>query len=82
MSQCFALIQKNITAEIKEIKKEVDGIKQDLMNVKTKVNSLEGFVEYADDSFKKLNEETIPNLEGMIEVERQERLKLEMWGRK
>lgn len=61
---------------------ELSGVRDDIGKLKTTVSHLEHFAEYANTSFQEIQEKTIPNIENKITSEENERIKLDMWGRK
>lgn len=73
--ECFAQLNLKFNIEIQDIKVQLNSVRE-------KSAELENFMTYANQEFQTLHEKTIPDLEGKIEAESEERLKLELWGRK
>lgn len=61
---------------------QISGVQADVECLKTKVSNLEQFAEHSNESIRTIHEETIPNIEDKIAAVDNERVKLDMWGRK
>jgi hypothetical protein len=72
---CFANLHMTINNEIRTVKQEIKETNE-------RVGVLESHAELVNDLIKTLNEETVPNLEDKLNEEANERIRLELWGRK
>lgn len=75
ISECFANLHMTIN-------KEIDTVKHEIKATNARVDMLESHAQLADDQVRVINEQTVPNIEDKIEVEANERIRLELWGRK
>lgn len=64
------------------INNEIRTVKQEIKETNERVGVLESHAELVNDLIKTLNEETVPNLEDKLDEEANERIRLELWGRK
>ena len=64
------------------INNEIRTVKQEIKETNERVGVLESHAELVNDLIKTLNEETVPNLEDKLNEEANERIRLELWGRK
>lgn len=82
LSDCFAMLHVNMN----KVNREIDQVKEEVTEVKKTMAGLQSFAEFTNDSLKEIHEKTVPTLENSfddkIQGEKQERLKLEQWGRK
>jgi hypothetical protein len=75
LADCFANLHMTINNEIRTVKQEIKETNE-------RVGVLESHAELVNDLIKTLNEETVPNLEDKLNEEANERIRLELWGRK
>ena len=75
LADCFANLHMTINNEIRTVKQEIKETNE-------RVGVLEWHAELVNDLIKILNEETVPNLEDKLNEEANERIRLELWGRK
>ncbi|KAK3107739.1 hypothetical protein FSP39_021213 [Pinctada imbricata] len=62
--------------------KDIGCVRNELLEVKTRVTDIEKYVENLEQSLTDINEKSIVNIEQSISDEAHEREKLEQWGRK
>ena len=75
LDDCFANLHMTINNEIRTVKQEIKETNE-------RVGVLESHAELVNDLIKTVNEETVPNLEDKLNEEANERMRLELWGRK
>lgn len=75
IGRCFEQLNSNFRSEINSLRSELKGVKE-------KITAIEGHVEYAQSEFQTLHNETIPSFEDKLTEETNQRLALELWGRK
>jgi len=75
LADCFANLHITINNEIRIVKQEIKETNE-------RVGVLESHAELENDLIKTLSEETVPNLEDKLNEEANERIRLELWGRK
>ncbi|XP_021362403.1 scavenger receptor cysteine-rich domain superfamily protein-like [Mizuhopecten yessoensis] len=61
---------------------QITGLHEEIGSLKTTVSNLEQFADHTNDSLRTIHEKTIPNIEDKITTVDNERIKLDMWGRK
>lgn len=71
IERCFTRLHLKLT-----------GIRDDVNSLKEKVSNLDQFAEHTNDAIRIIHESTIPNIEDKIAAADNERIKLDMWGRK
>ena len=75
IAKCFATLHTQLTGDIVRIQ---DRVKE----TEKKICQIEGSVEFVHGEIRDIHEKTVPNLETRIQQVDDERLKLELWGRK
>ena len=78
IASCFAKLHLSFETRLDE---KLEPVISKLSKVE-KIESMAAFLEYVNDEFKTIHEETIPNLESKIEDLKNERRKLDFWDRK
>lgn len=75
LADCFANLHMTINNEVEQVK-------NDLKITNERVDNLDSGILMVNDQIREILEVSIPNLEQKIAEEANERLRLEMWGRK
>jgi hypothetical protein len=75
IGRCFEQLNSNFRSEINSLQSELKGVRE-------KLTAIEGHVEYAQGEFQTLHNETVPAFEDKLMDETNQRLALELWGRK
>jgi hypothetical protein len=75
IGRCFEQLNSSFRIEINSLRSELKGVKE-------KITAIEGHVEYIQSEFQTLHNETIPAFEDKLMKETNQRLALELWGRK
>ena len=75
ISKCFANLHTTMALDIGNLKKDLSGVKKTVADI-------EASLSYAQEEITDIQEKDIPQLQRDLEFEKNERLKLELWGRK
>lgn len=82
ISKCFQNLDSKISGEISTLSSEISSLKEEVKGIRTRVGEVESAVESASCDINNILESIVPALESKIEKETNERLSLELWGRK
>lgn len=75
IAKCFQQLHSHIDDEVDKLKVRQDALEK-------KVDLVENLAQFTNDEVASIHNKHIPDLESALETERNERLKLEIWGRK